>query len=264
MKKITFILSVVILIITMMVTGLTANGNLLSNPGFETGFEFWIIEDHSESAVWYVDSCAYQGEYSAFLKASEQGEFWHLQLYQIVFVDSAQTYQFSFYSKAELETNIILNLCQNDSPWVNCGLWDTVWTNTDWSQYEIQFLATKTDTARLSFNLGHYDIGVWIDQVVFDTVTNIDDEQAIPLRFISYPNPFNSEIQISFYVKRASHVKINIYNIIGQKIETLVDERINIGIHEIIWNPKNASSGVYLIKMVSEEKIIVKRITLLE
>jgi uncharacterized protein (DUF362 family) len=61
----------------------------------------------------------------------------------------------------------------------------------------------------------------------------------------NYPNPFNPSTSIKFYVPQAGHVSIHIYNVIGQKIETLLDTGVSAGTHELHWIPKNLPSGVY-------------------
>jgi len=70
----------------------------------------------------------------------------------------------------------------------------------------------------------------------------------------NYPNPFNPETSISFSLKGAGNVTIEVYNIIGQKVKTLVHEELPAGSHQVIWdgkdeNSKLVSSGVYFYKM---------------
>jgi hypothetical protein len=61
----------------------------------------------------------------------------------------------------------------------------------------------------------------------------------------NYPNPFNPITNISFIIPTESYVKLNVFNSIGEKIETLVDEIKFDGRQEAIWNAENYSSGVY-------------------
>ena len=70
----------------------------------------------------------------------------------------------------------------------------------------------------------------------------------------NYPNPFNPETTIHFSLDKQSPVKIDIYNLKGQKVKTLVDETLSSGKHTIVWNGKDnsnkqVSSGVYLYRM---------------
>jgi hypothetical protein len=73
----------------------------------------------------------------------------------------------------------------------------------------------------------------------------------------NYPNPFNPTTTIKFGLKEDSNVSINIYNIKGAVVRTLVDGEMNADYHEVIWDGKDnsdrtVSSGLYFYKMVSE------------
>ncbi|MCD4797019.1 MAG: T9SS type A sorting domain-containing protein, partial [Candidatus Cloacimonetes bacterium] len=70
----------------------------------------------------------------------------------------------------------------------------------------------------------------------------------------NHPNPFNPETKIIFNLPEAGRVKLEIYNIKGQKIKTLLDCHISPGRSEMIWNGKDendqsVSSGVYFYRL---------------
>ena len=69
----------------------------------------------------------------------------------------------------------------------------------------------------------------------------------------NHPNPFNPTTTISFSIPEESEVKLNVYNIKGQKVKTLINEQYSKGSHSIIWNGtddngKSVSSGIYFYK----------------
>ena len=69
-----------------------------------------------------------------------------------------------------------------------------------------------------------------------------------------YPNPFNPETNISFSLKQDGKVTLDIYNVLGQKVRTLVDTNLKAGNHTIRWDGKDSnnrgvSSGIYFLKM---------------
>jgi len=81
----------------------------------------------------------------------------------------------------------------------------------------------------------------------------------------NYPNPFNPETIISFGLKEDSHALLQIYNVKGQLIETLINENKHAGFHNIEWNAKNISSGIYLYKLnVNGKTEAVKKCLLLK
>jgi hypothetical protein len=70
----------------------------------------------------------------------------------------------------------------------------------------------------------------------------------------NYPNPFNPETKIAFSIPEYSAVNLSIYNIKGQKVKTIVDTKLEKGIHEVVWNGRNehnksVASGVYFYKL---------------
>ncbi|HPR17638.1 MAG TPA: S8 family serine peptidase [Candidatus Cloacimonadota bacterium] len=70
----------------------------------------------------------------------------------------------------------------------------------------------------------------------------------------NYPNPFNPTTNISFTLAEESQVKLNIYNVKGQKVRTLVSDKQNAGTHIVTWNGKddngsNVGSGIYFYKL---------------
>ncbi|MFZ5517833.1 MAG: lamin tail domain-containing protein [Candidatus Zhuqueibacterota bacterium] len=74
----------------------------------------------------------------------------------------------------------------------------------------------------------------------------------------NYPNPFNPETRISFQLPEARHVKLQIFNVLGKEIRTLVDEKREAGYHQLIWDGANgigeqAPSGVYFMMIKAGE-----------
>jgi len=74
----------------------------------------------------------------------------------------------------------------------------------------------------------------------------------------NYPNPFNPETTISYSLEQAEAVMLEIYNIKGQKVVTLVNSKQSAGDHHIVWQGKDASgnaigSGIYLYRLLTSE-----------
>jgi hypothetical protein len=77
----------------------------------------------------------------------------------------------------------------------------------------------------------------------------VSDVKEVPSEFgisQNYPNPFNPVTTIKFAIPQASNVKMVVYNMLGQEIETLVNDNINAGYHEIKWNGSRCASGIYI------------------
>ncbi len=89
---------------------------------------------------------------------------------------------------------------------------------------------------------------------------------SIPKKYSvgNYPNPFNAQTTISFDVPTAGNVSLEVYNIMGQKVATLVKGNIEAGSHTVIWDAGNYSSGIYFYKLTAGNKVFTKRMTLLK
>lgn len=102
-----------------------------------------------------------------------------------------------------------------------------------------------------------------------DLVTAIGPEASKPSekRFVlrqNYPNPFNPSTIISYRLLQAAYVKLNIYNILGQKIETLVNEHQLAGKHHVNFNAGSLPGGVYLYRLQAGSYVKTKKLILLK
>ena len=85
----------------------------------------------------------------------------------------------------------------------------------------------------------------------------------------AYPNPFNPTTTISFDIPNTlagtiNALSLHVFNIKGQRVETLINETIKPGKHNIQWHPKNISSGVYFIRFKYGEEVITQKITFIK
>jgi len=89
----------------------------------------------------------------------------------------------------------------------------------------------------------------------------------IPLAYsleANHPNPFNASTTITYELPSAGNVTLEVYNLLGQKVTTLVNERIEAGRHSITWDASQYSSGIYFYRLVVGEKTFAQRMTLLK
>ncbi|MBC8193251.1 MAG: T9SS type A sorting domain-containing protein [Candidatus Marinimicrobia bacterium] len=92
------------------------------------------------------------------------------------------------------------------------------------------------------------------------TMTNVQHS----LQSRNYPNPFNPSTTIEFVLETAGHVSLNIYDITGARVASLVDERYNAGLHSIQFHPGTLSAGTYLYVLESGMQREVKRLAYLK
>ena len=95
-------------------------------------------------------------------------------------------------------------------------------------------------------------------------------QQQIPDRFTleqNYPNPFNPSTTIRYQVGANNHsplhVELSIFNILGQKVATLVSGKQQAGQHQVTWNASGYASGVYFYRLQTENYIQTKKLIVL-
>ena len=105
--------------------------------------------------------------------------------------------------------------------------------------------------------------------VSVNTVTAVEDENAgaLPTEFSlsqNYPNPFNPSTMIEFALPRAGHVELTIFNVLGQKVDVLLDRQMAAGSHSIEWDASNQPSGIYFYRIASTSGVDTKKMSLIK
>ena len=100
-------------------------------------------------------------------------------------------------------------------------------------------------------------------------VSFVEEEQIdeVPAEFLlmqNYPNPFNPSTKIRYSVPQSSNVIIKVFDILGNEIETLVNEEKSKGTYEITWYAATLPSGVYFYQLKSNNYIATKKMVLLK
>lgn len=104
------------------------------------------------------------------------------------------------------------------------------------------------------------------------TVVKDESKHEVPKEWKlgqNHPNPFNSGTVINFHVPQASHVNIEVYNLLGQRLRILVDQAMEPGSHYVNWNGlddtgRKIGSGIYLYKMRAGRFIAMKKMVLVQ
>ncbi len=100
-----------------------------------------------------------------------------------------------------------------------------------------------------------------------DLVSIDDGRQVLARDFVleqNYPNPFNPTTAITYQLPANSKVQLTVYNMLGQKIQTLVNEKQNAGIHKVQFSGANLASGVYFYRLNANGKTQIKKMILMK
>ena len=80
----------------------------------------------------------------------------------------------------------------------------------------------------------------------------------------NYPNPFNPSTNIQFRLPKQAYVELEVYSVLGQKVATLLKGELVAGTHTTSWNASRVASGVYFLRLRSEERVQTIKMTLIK
>lgn len=144
----------------------------------------------------------------------------------------------------------------------------------DWTE-AIFDLSSYSGTVKFRFIFGSDGAvtkeGWYIDDLYIENeVPNSDLVETIHFElYENYPNPFNPTTTISFSLPKNAPVKLEIFNLKGQKVSTLINDKLPAGKHNIVWNGldnkgKLVASGVYLYRLSNGEQILSGKMMLMK
>ncbi len=93
------------------------------------------------------------------------------------------------------------------------------------------------------------------------------ENNSLPKEFVlypAYPNPFNPSTTIRFDLPAEGFITLSVYDITGKLVETLINEVLQKGSHNILWQPQNLPSGNYFVQLKSRNRTFTKKLTLLK
>jgi hypothetical protein len=108
--------------------------------------------------------------------------------------------------------------------------------------------------------------------IIDAAVTGVETDPVLPAEFVleqNYPNPFNPSTQILFSLSQQEKVSLTIYNVLGQKLATLIDGILTEGMHVVTWNGRDSRglqlpSGVYFYRLKTSNFTATKRMILMK
>ncbi len=100
-----------------------------------------------------------------------------------------------------------------------------------------------------------------VQDVVSGDSTNIPSNY---LTLTSYPNPFNTSTEIKYYLPEEMEIKLEVFNLLGRRVEVLYDGKQKAGYHNINWKAKDYTSGIYFCRLLTADKSKVMKMTLLK
>lgn len=143
------------------------------------------------------------------------------------------------------------------------------WQSTEWVNTTLETYTYEDDQITVVL-LQEWKNNAWENKErwtnTYGTV-DVEDNRTVVSSFSleqNYPNPFNPSTTISFAIDKRGHVKLDVYNSLGQLVTKLVDEEKPAGNYQIMFNAVNLPSGVYYYRLSAGNKVMTKKCILLK
>jgi hypothetical protein len=115
--------------------------------------------------------------------------------------------------------------------------------------------------------IGEVDEDIWIGAVDRNPAIVPDAQEGIlpdQMEISVFPNPFNSTTSINYSINNQSEICLQIYNTRGQLVDVLLNQVMPVGQHSVKWNAGSANSGVYLVRLNTENEVYLRKTLLVK
>jgi hypothetical protein len=157
-------------------------------------------------------------------------------------------------------------------PWWSVNAGGNVYGSS--ANYKLCGSVAQSVTGRDSSTTYRSYVGFWNPWVREMTPVEWEDESHVqlPTEFDlrqNYPNPFNPQTMIEYALPKSAHVTIEIYNLLGQKVNVLVDEDQRAGRYQVDWDGKDKdggelASGIYFYRIQAGDFVKCKKMIMLK
>ncbi|MCB9207859.1 MAG: discoidin domain-containing protein [Ignavibacteriales bacterium] len=156
---------------------------------------------------------------------------------------------------------------------------ETTSTGTQWSEHSLGGITTRYLTIVVTGSEGNDWCDIWEVEVYGNNSTTgvgeqkdeeevLAEEETIPTEYgisQNYPNPFNPSTKVEVKMKDNAVARLEVYNLIGEKVLAVLDEELSAGIHEINIDGSRLASGVYIYQLIVDNKFSqVKKMNLIK
>jgi serine protease len=264
----------------------------ITSDNFETGMGTYT-DGGADMSRALTTTNSHQGSYSADIQdnSSTASSFYHTASYNVT---AYQRLEVDFWFKGvsmESGENFWVQYF-NGTSWLTVGnfVFGTTYVNNTYYHAVVSIPRTTYNfptNAKIRFmcDASNDQDDVYIDEIIFRGSTSASapsivvgdgivsaSGNSLPDEFSleqNYPNPFNPSTTIDFSLPSAGEVTLEVYNILGAKVATLVNGSLSAGRHSVVWNSTTdggapVSSGVYFYRLVTGDQVMTKKMMLLK
>jgi hypothetical protein len=146
----------------------------------------------------------------------------------------------------------------------SAGITGTTCTNITGNGYNVYYVSSNSSNSYLGGKTYTLVNGGYLMPT---TATAVETNEAMPTGWIldqNYPNPFNPSTVISYQVPASSHVSLQIFDVLGREVASLVNEVQQAGTYSITFNAQYLSSGLYIYRIKSDNYVQSKKMLLMK
>ncbi len=228
--------------------------NPILNGDFSMGAEFWeLLINENVSAQGTVEDGVFHIQIDSSGSRSSDVQLRQKNIY----LSENSNYILEFDARSSEPRIFDVRLQKSTNPFTDYSQIGAVYSTEEQNHYYYEFIMeSKTDySAQIVFDCGQSAGDLFIDNVSLTSLppeTIIKNNLHLPSNYklnFNYPNPFNPVTMINYQLPMISEVDLSIYNLLGQKIKSLVNERQQAGFHQVEWDATGFSSGIYYYRL---------------
>jgi hypothetical protein len=240
--------------------------NFVSNGDFSNGIDFWGWDlDNDAVASWEINQ---DDEFQVTISnAGRDLDDIQLAQFDIPLIQGT-TYMLEFDARAiDFPRVIEIELKEGRRNFSRMGL-TYITTTMEHYSHEFEMEEEFEPNSQIVINVGGSDIGIAIDNVSLKVpVTSVENpNEKIPVKYQlinNYPNPFNPKTVINYELPITNEVDLSVFNVLGQKVTTLVDQQKQPGYYQVEWDATDYASGIYYYRIQAGDFQDVKKMILL-
>jgi hypothetical protein len=176
--------------------------------------------------------------------------------------------EFTLYAEADFDTENRCNIYSNTASYEGDDL-RYHWSDTTKIAIVVDTFTVLNPTNEKAYPLWKYDFDILHE---ISEATNIDiKNKSLPTKFAlkqNYPNPFNPITNIEYQIPYSELVELSIYNLLGQKVTTLVNNIQTAGRYQVQWDASGFASGIYIYRLKvqgqKQNAVFTKKLVLLK
>ncbi len=205
------------------------------------------------------DSVTYALSYKSLYKTCDSGESWKL-------IKEFQHYYYDDPQMAFIDSKNGMMFCEDN-------LYKTCDGGNTWEEKEMKIIPSNVTKFEATKN-GRYFIATWNGVITFvdkdyqpkknGSIGKEGSSGKEATLYQNSPNPFNPSTRIFFSLGTEGMVNLSIYNILGERVATIVNEKLSVGDHQFNFDGSNLSSGVYLSVLKFNGKSEIRKMSLVK